>query len=203
MLGREAGRKNYYKTQHLGNDYLHVAVDDATRLAFVRCYQEDTGAATTRFLLEATAFFARQGIAIQAVMTDNAKAYTVSKLFRAQVSALGLKHLVTRPFRPCTNGKAERFIRTLLNEWAYSQLYRSNVLRLQQLLRWVYFYNSRRHHTALGGSPNGRCQEGPWGLQLGQRNGVRISNVHLLTKVADKTAPELLEMRIITFAPRE
>jgi transposase InsO family protein len=153
MLGREAGRKNYYKTQHLGNDYLHVAVDDATRLAFVRCYQEDTGAATTRFLLEATAFFARQGIAIQAVMTDNAKAYTVSKLFRTQVSALGLKHLVTKPFRPCTNGKAERFIRTLLNEWAYSQLYRSNVLRLQQLPRWVYFYNSRRHHTALGGSP--------------------------------------------------
>ena len=130
-----------------------MAVDDATRLAFVRCYPDETGAATTRFLLEATAFFARQGIAIQAVMTDNAKAYTVSKLFRAQVSTLGLKHLVTRPFRPCTNGKAERFIRTLLNEWAYSQLYRSNVLRLQQLPRWVYFYNSRRHHTALGSSP--------------------------------------------------
>ena len=84
-------------------------------------------------------------------MTDNAKAYTVSKLFGAQVSTLGLKHLVTRPFRPCTNGKAERFIRTLLNEWAYSQLYRSNVLRLRQLPRWVYFYNSRRTHTALGG----------------------------------------------------
>ena len=86
-------------------------------------------------------------------MTDNAKAYTVSTLFRAEVSRLGLKHLVTRPFRPCTNGKAERFIRTLLNEWAYSQLYRSNARRLHQLPRWVYFYNSRRHHTALGGSP--------------------------------------------------
>jgi len=152
MLGREA-RKHYYTTQHLGSDFLHVAVDDATRLAFVRRFPDETGATTSRFLREAAAFYARQGIAVKAVMTDNAKAYTVSRLFRTQVTEMGLEHLVTKPFRPCTNGKAERFIRTLLNEWAYSQLYRSNQLRLDQLPRWVYFYNSRRHHTALGGSP--------------------------------------------------
>ena len=152
MLGREV-RRNYYAAQRLGNDFLHVAIDDATRLAFVRCFPDDTGATTARFLSEASAFFARHGIALEAVMTDNAKAYTVSRLFRARVSEMGLKHLVTRPFRPCTNGKAERFIRTLLNEWAYAKLYRSNELRFDQLPRWVYFYNSRRHHTALGGSP--------------------------------------------------
>jgi transposase InsO family protein len=152
MLGREV-RKNYYATQHLGNDYLHVAVDDATRLAFVRCFPDETGATTARFLGEAAAFFLRHGVVLQAVMTDNAKAYTVSRLFRARVSELGLQHLVTRPFRPRTNGKAERFIRILINEWAYAKLYRSNELRLKQLQRWVHFYNSRRHHTALGGPP--------------------------------------------------
>jgi len=150
MVGRENGRA---ASRQLGNDYLHVAVDDATRLAFVRAFPDETGATCARFLIEASNFFARHQIQVQAVMTDNAKAYTVSRVFLTTLEDRHIGHLVTPPYCPRINGKAERFIRVLINEWAYDRLYRSNQLRLIQLPRWVYFYNSRRHHTALGGSP--------------------------------------------------
>ena len=101
----------------------------------------------------AAVFFAEHGIHIERVLTDNAKAYTQSRLYAGLLAELGIRHKRTRPYRPQTNGKAERFIRTLLAEWAYARPYRSNAERLAALPRWVRFYNERRHHTAIGGRP--------------------------------------------------
>jgi len=136
-----------------GYEYLHVAVDDASRLAFVRVFPDERGVTTARFLLEAGAFYAKQGIRIERILTDRAMAYTLSPVFQQAVATLGARHKTTRPYRPQTNGKAERFIRTLLDEWAYARLYQSNDHRLAQLPRWLTFYNSRRPHTGLGGRP--------------------------------------------------
>ena len=102
---------------------------------------------------EAGAFYAQQGVRIERILTDRAMAYTLSPVFHQAVATLGARHKTTRPYRPQTNGKAERFIRTLLDEWAYARLYQSNDHRLAQLPRWLTFYNSRRPHTGLGGRP--------------------------------------------------
>jgi transposase InsO family protein len=134
-----------------GYDYLHVAVDDCSRLAFVQVRGDESGPTAARFLLDAAAFFAERGVHIQRVMTDRAFAYTLSRPFAAALDTLGARHLMTRPYRPQTNGKAERFIRTMLEEWAYAHLYPSNALRLRSLPRWIQFYNRRRPHTGIGG----------------------------------------------------
>ena len=151
LLGRQAARPHNPKSSGLGTDFIHVAVDDASRLAFVRVYQDERGDTAARFLREATGYFARRGVRVERVMTDCAKAFCTSRVFRATLAELGARHLRTRPYRPQTNGKAERFIQTLIREWAYARLYRTNDVRLASLQRWVYFYNSRRTHTALGG----------------------------------------------------
>jgi transposase InsO family protein len=137
----------------LGYDFLHVAIDDHSRLAFVRVAADDRGPTCARFLVEAAAFFAEHGISIERVMTDNAFAYTRSAVFGGVVDALGVRHRTIRFRRPQTNGKVERFNRTLLDEWAYVRLYASNEERLGALQRWVASYNRVRPHTALGGHP--------------------------------------------------
>jgi len=149
VLGRAHGPHSH--RWGLGYDFLHVAVDDATRVAFVQALPDERGSTCARFLLEAGAFFARQGVVIERVLTDRAMAYTLSPAFRQALVALGAAHKLTRPYRPQTNGKAERFIRTLLDEWAYARLYPSNHHRLQRLPRWLRFYNLDRPHTALAG----------------------------------------------------
>jgi transposase InsO family protein len=106
-----------------------------------------------RFLVEAAAFFAEHGISIERVMTDNAFAYTRSAVFGGVVDALGVRHRTIRFRRPQTNGKVERFNRTLLDEWAYVRLYASNEERVGALQRWVDSYDRVRPHTALGGHP--------------------------------------------------
>lgn len=137
-----------------GFDYLHVAVDDTSRWAFVQVLADERGDSTAAFLRSATAHFASLGVKVERVLTDQGKAYTNSRSFASALTDLGVRHLVTRPYRPQTNGKAERFIRTMLAEWAYVRAYASNGDRLAQLPDWVDFYNRRRPHTALrGGVP--------------------------------------------------
>jgi transposase InsO family protein len=135
----------------IGYDYLHVAIDDASRVAFVAVHQDERAATTVRFMADALDHFASLGVRVERVMTDNAMTYTQSHALAVLFAMAGIRHLRTRPRRPQTNGKAERFIGTLQREWAYARLYRSNDERLASLPRWVDAYNRRRPHTALDG----------------------------------------------------
>ena len=147
MLGPGVRRGN----SRVGYDYLHVAIDDATRLAFIGVHSDERAPTTVRFMRDAVAFFADHGIRVERVMTDNAMTYTHSHQLAAAFAELGIRHLRTRPRRPQTNGKAERFIGTLQREWAYVRLFRSNAERLASLPRWLDTYNRRRPHAGLGG----------------------------------------------------
>ena len=111
-----------------------------------------SGRSAALALTDAALFFAERGVRIERVLTDNGKAYTESRAYADGLTQLGARHKRTRPYRPQTNGKAERFIKTLLAEWAYGRLYRSNQERLAALPRWLAFYNHRRPHTALNGN---------------------------------------------------
>jgi transposase InsO family protein len=134
-----------------GYDYLHVAIDDHSRIAFVQAHPDEKGATCAAFITDAFEFFAELGITVERVMTDNAKNYTLSKDFQA---ALGeRKHKTTRPYRPQTNGKVERFNRTLTGEWAYARAFTSNAERLATLDDWLFDYNWHRAHSALGNNP--------------------------------------------------
>ena len=136
-----------------GYDYIHAAVDDHSRLAYVEVHPDERAPTTGAFLARAAAFFASNGVAISEVMTDNHLSYTRSSSFQATLRSLQACHVLTPFRRPQVNGKVERFNRTLLEEWAYVRLYRTNAARLTALRRWIGFYNSERPHTALGGRP--------------------------------------------------
>lgn len=137
--------------QHgIGYEVVHVAVDDASRLAFAQLLSEDRGVTAARFLVDAATFFAEHGIHIQRVMTDRSSSYR-SLAFTAALKEFGIRHKLTRPYHPQTNGKAERFIQTLLREWAYVRLYQSTEERHAALAKWLHYYNHHRPHTALGG----------------------------------------------------
>jgi transposase InsO family protein len=135
----------------IGYDYIHSAVDDRSRVAFSQLLPDESAATAALFLIEAASFFTDHGVRIQRVLTDNAKAYTQSILFAETAAALGITLKRTRPYRPQTNGKVERFNKTLLDEWAYGRLYRSNDERRRAFTRWLRFYNQRRPHTSLDG----------------------------------------------------
>jgi transposase InsO family protein len=137
------------RSRGAGWEYVHVCVDDATRFAYVEVLSDERAVTAVGFLRRAVAHFAALGVMVQRVMTDNGPAY-VSHAHAAACRALGLRHVRTRPYRPRTNGKAERFIRTLLEEWAYARLYRTSVDRRAALVRWLEYYNQRRPHGALG-----------------------------------------------------
>jgi transposase InsO family protein len=147
MLGRDHGSRG---RGTLGYDHFEVVIDDTTRLAYVAQVPEESAMSAARALLDAAVWFASHGVRIERVLTDNAWAYTSSTYARA-VDSLDARHKRTRPHRPQTNGKAERFIKTLLAEWAYGHLYRTNEQRLAALSGWVHHYNTERTHTALGG----------------------------------------------------
>jgi len=146
-LGREHGSRG---RGTLGFDHFEVVVDDATRLAYVAHVPNESASTASRALLDAAVWFAERGVRIERVLTDNAWAYT-SPTYERAVEALDASHRRTRPYRPQTNGKAERFIKTLLAEWAYGKPYHSNDERLDALPSWVAHYNEERTHTALGG----------------------------------------------------
>src|SRR5256885_336906 len=150
---RVHGRTSLTKHRGGGYEVVHVAVDDASRLAFVQVLPDRRGRTAARFLVDAAAFFAEQGVRVERVMTDRAYSYIASRAFRETIASLQVRHKVIRPYRPQTNGKAERFIQTLLAEWAYAKLYRSNQERRRALPKWLHHYNYHRPHTALRGQP--------------------------------------------------
>ena len=145
-------RSGPHPRRSLGLEYLHVAVDDHSRYAYVAALPDERGVTCAAFLEQALAAFRRRGVRIRRVLTDNAKAYTVAHSFLDAAAAAGVRLSHTRPYRPQTNGKAERFIRILQDEWAYARPYRSNAERLHELPRWLYRYNHRRPHGGVGGA---------------------------------------------------
>ena len=136
----------------VGWEYVHVAVDDATRLAYVEVLPDEKAKTAIAFLGRAVRFFRRYGIRVERVMTDNGSAYR-STIHALACRILGLKHLRTRPYRPQTNGKAERFIRTMLGGWAYGAIYGSSAERTAALDGWLWRYNHQRPHGSLGRKP--------------------------------------------------
>ncbi len=145
-------RRNGKRTGVAGWEYVHVCVDDATRLAYVEVLDNEQGATAAGFLRRAVGFYASYGITVQRVMSDNGACY-VSAIHAVACRLLGLRHLRTRPYRPRTNGKAERFIRTLLGGWAYGAIYGTSAERAAALDGWLWTYNHRRPHGSLGHKP--------------------------------------------------
>jgi transposase InsO family protein len=137
-----------------GWEYVHVCVDDATRLASVEVLADERGETAAAFLERAVAWYEGEGVRVERVMTDNGSAYR-SRVHAEACARLGLRHLTTRPYRPRTNGKAERFIRTLLAGWAYARLYGSSAERTGLLSAWLDHYNWRRPHGSLSHRPPG------------------------------------------------
>ena len=135
-----------------GWEYVHVAIDDHSRIAFSAIYPDEKQASVLAFLHAALAYYTRLGIRFKALLTDNGPAYR-SRAFAAACRVLGLKHRFTRPYTPRTNGKAERFIQTALREWAYARSYNNSNERSQELRPWLHQYNWHRPHASLGLSP--------------------------------------------------
>ena len=140
------------RARGIGYDYLHAAVDDHSRLAYVELLDDERDQSCADFWRRAQAFFAGHNITIRRVLTDNGPGYR-SRAFAAALAEHQVTHKWTRPYRPQTNGKVERFNRTLLEEWAYRRLYRSQAARTRALPAWIHRYNHHRAHTALGGHP--------------------------------------------------
>jgi transposase InsO family protein len=157
MTGRQHNEPRRYdlegKQRHtVGWEFVHIAIDDCTRLAYAEVLSDEKASTAVAFLARARAFYRRHGIEIKELLTDNGGAY-ISVAHALACRALGIRHLRTRPYRPQTNGKAERFIRTMLGGWAYGAFYRSSAERTRALDGWLWYYNYRRRHSALGHQP--------------------------------------------------
>jgi transposase InsO family protein len=135
-----------------GWEYVHVAIDDASRIVYAEVLPDERGATCAAFLRRAIAYYRHLGITAEQLLTDNGCGY-LSHVFRHACSRERLQHLRTRPYRPCTNGKAERVIQTLMREWAYSRPYRRSRDRTQALRSWLIYYNRWRPHGSLAGNP--------------------------------------------------
>jgi transposase InsO family protein len=135
-----------------GWEYVHIAIDDCTRLAYAEVLPDEKATTAIAFLRRALVFFERHGVRVERLLTDNGSAYR-STMHAIACRALGIRHLRTRPYRPQTNGKAERFIRTLLSGWAYGAVYRTSSERTTALDGWLWHYNHQRRHSALSHKP--------------------------------------------------
>jgi transposase InsO family protein len=148
------------KQKGIGWEYVHVCVDDATRLAYVEVLNDEKATTAVAFLRRAVAHYAKLGIRTQAVMTDNGSCYRAI-IHALACKALGIKHLRTRPYQPRTNGKAERFIRTMLGSWAYTAIYANSTERTTALPGWLHHYNRTRPHRSLSNQPPIQRLEAP------------------------------------------
>ena len=158
---RGGNRQHYNSTKHdaagvrrntVGWEFVHVCVDDATRLAYVEVLADEKGETAAGFLRRAVAWFASMGVTVERVLSDNGSCYR-SFAHRRACTDLGIRHLFTRPYRPRTNGKAERFIKTLTERWAYGAIFGSSAERTAALSGWLEHYNFRRRHGSLGKRP--------------------------------------------------
>jgi transposase InsO family protein/transposase len=166
ITGRGGHRRNPVKRDAAGVDratvgweYVHIAIDDCTRLAYAEVLTDEKATTVVAFLRRAVAFFERHGMTVQQLLTDNGSGYR-SMIHALACRALGIRHLRTRAYRPQTNGKAERFIRTMLGGWAYGAIYRDSHERTAALNGWLWYYNHHRKHSALSHkSPIARLNE--------------------------------------------
>jgi transposase InsO family protein len=149
ITGDRTGQSN---TRGIGWEFVHVCIDDASRIAFSQLKTNERKASATAFLKAAVAYYASLGIPVQRVMTDNGSCYR-SRAFARTCQRLGLKHIRTKPYTPKTNGKAERFIQTALREWAYARAYNTSDERAAQLPAWIHRYNWHRPHGSIGSKP--------------------------------------------------
>jgi transposase InsO family protein len=149
----QRSRKWMRPETRVGYDYAHAIVDDHSRLAYAELHDDEKAATVTGFLERALAFFAAQGIVAKRLMTDNGFSYVKNRSLRELLARHGIRHLTTEPYRPRTNGKAERFHQTMAREWAYGLSYRSHRQRNQALPHWLDHYNRHRPHSSLGGQP--------------------------------------------------
>ena len=151
---RITGRQTGVVNRHLGIgwEFVHVCIDDASRIAFSRVMSDERKASAIAFLEAAVAYYASLGIKVERVMTDNGSCY-LSRDFAKACKKLGLKHIRTKPYTPKTNGKAERFIQTSLREWAYARAYNTSDERTTELPRWLHRYNWHRPHGSIGSKP--------------------------------------------------
>ena len=151
-VGKRVLQDGVHRNPRAGWQYLHVAVDDHSRLAYAEVLPSERQEDAVAFLKRALAWYREQGVSVEALLTDNGSAYR-SRAFREARVAAGLAHLHTRPYTPRTNGKAERFIQTLLRQWAYRYAYPTSAHRARALAGWLRWYNRRRPHGSLGGLP--------------------------------------------------
>lgn len=152
QVGKRILQDGVSRSPRAGWQYLHVAVDDHSRLAYAELLPSERAVDAVAFLARAVAWYREQGIVVEAVLTDNGVAYR-SLRWREACGDLGFRHLRTRPYRPRTNGKAERFIQTLLRQWAYRFAYPTSAHRARALSGWLRWYNRRRPHGSLDGLP--------------------------------------------------
>lgn len=151
-VGHRITRQRSTGSSRQGFEFVHVAVDDASRLAYAEILADESGASAVAFLKAAVTWFAKLDVTVERVMTDNGSGY-VSDQFRDACTGLGIRHKRTRPYTPKTNGKVERLIQTMLREWAYRFKYRSSAERRRWLTPYLHFYNVHRAHTALDYNP--------------------------------------------------
>lgn len=152
QVGRRVRDDGRLRSRHAGWQYVHVAIDDHSRVGYAEVLSSERREDTVAFLRRALAWYREQGVAVSALLTDNGAAYR-SRAFRAACVEARLDHHFTRPYTPRTNGKAERFIQTLLRQWAYRYAYPSSDHRTRALPGWLRWYNRRRPHGSLGGLP--------------------------------------------------
>lgn len=150
---RVHGRREEVRGRGIGWDYVHVAIDDHTRLAYAEVLPDERVDTCAAFLRRATAWLAARGVTVRRVLTDNAKSYRIGAAWIAACDSLGIARRFIQPGRPWTNGKAERFNRTLQTEWAYATAWTCNDQRTAALDSWLEHYNTARSHSALGGRP--------------------------------------------------
>jgi transposase InsO family protein len=155
MLGRSTETKQRAHRAKGGYTHIHTAIDAYSRLAYSEFAGVENAENCVAFLVRAVAWFAAHGIATERILTDNGNGYR-SFAWRDQMTELGIKHSRTKPYHPATNGKVERFNRTLADEWAYARLWKSEASRARGLDRFLHRYNHHRHHTAIGGPPASR-----------------------------------------------